>query len=125
MRYPLFKFASLARRHQRLLIFCFAIICMFVGTLVAIVAGHTLAENRVPAVDATQADATNPPVVTPFPTSEYPVESQDNVDPSSNLEGAITRYSLKTGRPPPRGFDKSFEFPRDRACLTNEHDQIH
>jgi hypothetical protein len=54
---------------------------MFVGTLVAIVAGHTLAENRVPAVDATQADATNPPVVTPFPTSEYPVESQDNVNP--------------------------------------------
>jgi hypothetical protein len=144
---------------------------MSVGTLVVIVAGHTLAENRVLVVDATQGDATNPPIVTPFPTSEYSVatkenpvvgstgdasnlpvvtpslttentvKTQDDVDPvlaaarialdvlyarqSSNLKGAIARYSLKTGRRPPRGFDKWFEFARNRSCLIDEYDQIH
>ncbi|KAJ7438220.1 glycosyl transferase family 90-domain-containing protein [Mycena galericulata] len=44
---------------------------------------------------------------------------------SSNLEHATARYSLKTGRPPPRNYDQWFKFAQANSCLIDEYDQIH
>ncbi|KAJ7573683.1 glycosyl transferase family 90-domain-containing protein [Mycena floridula] len=43
----------------------------------------------------------------------------------TTLAGASARYTLKTGRPPPRNYDQWFNFARDRSCLIDEYDQIH
>jgi hypothetical protein len=44
---------------------------------------------------------------------------------SSNIDQATARYSLKTGRPPPRNYDKWFKFAREKSCLIDDYDQIH
>lgn len=44
---------------------------------------------------------------------------------SSTLSQAMARYSLKTGRSPPKNYDRWFQFARDGSCLIDEYDQIH
>ncbi|KAF8181203.1 glycosyl transferase family 90-domain-containing protein [Mycena galopus ATCC 62051] len=44
---------------------------------------------------------------------------------SSSLKSAMARYSLKTGRPPPRNYDKWFEFAKEKTCLIDDYDQIY
>ncbi|KAJ7339979.1 glycosyl transferase family 90-domain-containing protein [Mycena albidolilacea] len=44
---------------------------------------------------------------------------------SSNIDQATARYSLRTGRPPPRNYDKWFKFAREKSCLIDDYDQIH
>ncbi|KAF7341137.1 CAP10 domain-containing protein [Mycena venus] len=44
---------------------------------------------------------------------------------SSNIDHAMARYSLKTGRPPPRNYDKWFSFAREKSCLIDDYDQVH
>ncbi|KAJ6611337.1 glycosyl transferase family 90-domain-containing protein [Mycena sp. CBHHK59/15] len=43
---------------------------------------------------------------------------------SATYEQAAARYSLKTGRSPPRGFDKWFAFAQAHSCLIDDYDQI-
>lgn len=44
---------------------------------------------------------------------------------SSNIDHAAARYSLKTGRPPPRNYDRWFKFAQEKSCLIDDYDQIH
>ncbi|KAJ7138127.1 glycosyl transferase family 90-domain-containing protein, partial [Mycena epipterygia] len=44
---------------------------------------------------------------------------------SSNIDHATSRYSLKTGRPPPRNYDKWFKFAQEKSCLIDDYDQVH
>ncbi|KAJ7268219.1 glycosyl transferase family 90-domain-containing protein [Mycena haematopus] len=44
---------------------------------------------------------------------------------SSTLNQAIARYSLKTGRAPPRNYAKWFQFTQAKSCLVDDYDQIH
>ncbi|KAJ7577878.1 glycosyl transferase family 90-domain-containing protein [Mycena floridula] len=44
---------------------------------------------------------------------------------STTLAAAAARYTLKTGRSPPKNYDKWFNFARDHSCLIDEYDQIH
>ncbi|KAJ7444043.1 glycosyl transferase family 90-domain-containing protein [Mycena latifolia] len=44
---------------------------------------------------------------------------------SATYEQAAARYSLKTGRPPPRHYDKWFTFAQAHSCLIDDYDQIH
>ncbi|KAJ7634484.1 glycosyl transferase family 90-domain-containing protein [Roridomyces roridus] len=43
---------------------------------------------------------------------------------SSTYSRAAAKYSLKTGRPPPRNYDKWFSFAKENLCLIDEYDQI-
>ncbi|KAJ7038860.1 glycosyl transferase family 90-domain-containing protein [Mycena alexandri] len=43
---------------------------------------------------------------------------------SATYAHAAARYSLKTGRAPPRGYDKWFAFAQEQSCLIDEYDQI-
>ncbi|KAJ7699771.1 hypothetical protein B0H16DRAFT_1749298 [Mycena metata] len=43
---------------------------------------------------------------------------------SATYARAAARYSLKTGRAPPRGYDKWFAFAQEHSCLIDEYDQI-
>ncbi|KAJ7735937.1 glycosyl transferase family 90-domain-containing protein [Mycena metata] len=43
---------------------------------------------------------------------------------SATYAHAAARYSLKTGRAPPRGYDKWFAFAQEHSCLIDEYDQI-
>ncbi|KAJ6527455.1 glycosyl transferase family 90-domain-containing protein [Mycena capillaripes] len=43
---------------------------------------------------------------------------------SATYEQAAARYSLKTGRPPPRNHDKWFTFAQAHSCLIDDYDQI-
>ncbi|KAJ7140453.1 glycosyl transferase family 90-domain-containing protein [Mycena filopes] len=36
----------------------------------------------------------------------------------------MSRYSLKAGRPPPKNYDKWFEFAQEKSCLIDDYDQI-
>ncbi|KAJ7735947.1 glycosyl transferase family 90-domain-containing protein [Mycena metata] len=42
---------------------------------------------------------------------------------SATYARAAARYSLKTGRAPPRGYDKWFAFAQEHSCLIDEYDQ--
>ncbi|KAJ7238728.1 glycosyl transferase family 90-domain-containing protein [Mycena rebaudengoi] len=44
---------------------------------------------------------------------------------STTYAQAAARYSLKTGRAPPRNWDKWFTFAQEHSCLIDEYDQIH
>ncbi|KAJ7059698.1 glycosyl transferase family 90-domain-containing protein [Mycena amicta] len=44
---------------------------------------------------------------------------------STTLAQASARYTLRTGRPPPRAFPAFFEFAKERACLIDEYDRVH
>ncbi|KAJ7114282.1 glycosyl transferase family 90-domain-containing protein [Mycena epipterygia] len=44
---------------------------------------------------------------------------------SATYEQAAARYSLKTGRPPPRNHDKWFTFAQAHSCLIDDYDQIY
>ncbi|KAJ7709197.1 hypothetical protein B0H16DRAFT_1277784, partial [Mycena metata] len=37
---------------------------------------------------------------------------------------AAARYSLETGRAPPRGYNKWFAFAQEHSCLIDEYNQI-
>ncbi|KAJ7665004.1 glycosyl transferase family 90-domain-containing protein [Mycena rosella] len=41
------------------------------------------------------------------------------------LAAARARYALKTGRPPPTGYDQFFAFARERQCLVDAYDGVH
>ncbi|KAJ7595225.1 glycosyl transferase family 90-domain-containing protein [Mycena floridula] len=43
---------------------------------------------------------------------------------STSLAEATARYTLKTGRPPPRNYDLWFDFARERSCLIDDYDQV-
>jgi hypothetical protein len=43
---------------------------------------------------------------------------------SQTLAQAAARYSLKTNRPPPPGFDAWFQFAKKHECLIDDYDQI-
>ncbi|KAJ7709192.1 glycosyl transferase family 90-domain-containing protein [Mycena metata] len=43
---------------------------------------------------------------------------------SATYARAAARYSLKTGRAPPRGYDKWFAFAQEHSCLIDEYDRI-
>ncbi|KAJ7685956.1 glycosyl transferase family 90-domain-containing protein [Mycena rosella] len=43
---------------------------------------------------------------------------------STTLAQATARYALHTGRAPPPGYARWFEFARQRQCLVDEYDQI-
>ncbi|KAF7332704.1 CAP10 domain-containing protein [Mycena kentingensis (nom. inval.)] len=44
---------------------------------------------------------------------------------STTLEQASARYTLRTGRPPPRSFPAFFQFATERKCLIDEYDRVH
>ncbi|KAF7296912.1 CAP10 domain-containing protein [Mycena indigotica] len=44
---------------------------------------------------------------------------------SATLAQAAARYTLKTGRTPPRNYDLWFQFAKEHDCLIDEYDQIH
>ncbi|KAJ6607193.1 glycosyl transferase family 90-domain-containing protein [Mycena sp. CBHHK59/15] len=85
-------------------------------------------------------DTTSSPTSHDPPTPNPPLDSVDLEDPvvaaqqavdalyarqSPTLEHAIARYSLKTGRSPPRNYDKWFKFAQKKSCLIDDYDQIH
>lgn len=43
---------------------------------------------------------------------------------SATYTHAAAKYSLKTGRAPPRNYDKWFTFAQAHSCLIDEYDQI-
>ncbi|KAJ7756060.1 glycosyl transferase family 90-domain-containing protein [Mycena maculata] len=125
---------SWARRHQ----------CL-IGALVALVLiGVAFAqrgiERKEAASSATPEEAPSPAPEIPDQTPS-PLEQNLNFDnpviaarvhvdelfarQSQTIEHASARYSLKTGRPPPRGYERWFEFAREKSCLIDEYDQVH
>lgn len=44
---------------------------------------------------------------------------------STTLSQAMARYALKSGRSPPKNYDRWFQFARERSCLIDDYDQIH
>ncbi|KAJ7733335.1 glycosyl transferase family 90-domain-containing protein [Mycena metata] len=44
---------------------------------------------------------------------------------STTFERAVARYTLKTGRRPPRGYGAWYVLARTRRCLIDDYDQIH
>ncbi|KAF7306227.1 CAP10 domain-containing protein [Mycena indigotica] len=44
---------------------------------------------------------------------------------SRTLAQATARYTLKTGRQPPRNYDRWFQFAQEHKCLIDDYDQIH
>ncbi|KAJ6610759.1 glycosyl transferase family 90-domain-containing protein [Mycena sp. CBHHK59/15] len=88
----------------------------------------------VPDTPSSVTTSHDPPIPHPPPDSvdlEDPVvAARQAVDAlyarqSSTFEHAIARYSLKTGRSPPRNYDKWFKFAQERSCLIDDYDQIH
>ncbi|KAJ7644032.1 glycosyl transferase family 90-domain-containing protein [Roridomyces roridus] len=96
-----------------------------------------------PAPERTTADETpppKPPQPPPIPSTGHStttiseasgpfVTAKASLDAllarqSRNLAQATARYSLKTGRSPPRNFDKWFAFAKDKKCLIDEYDQV-
>ncbi|KAJ7065465.1 glycosyl transferase family 90-domain-containing protein [Mycena amicta] len=43
----------------------------------------------------------------------------------ASVSAARARYSLKTGRSPPRGFDAFYDFAKTRGCLVDAYDGLH
>ncbi|KAJ7259772.1 glycosyl transferase family 90-domain-containing protein [Mycena rebaudengoi] len=126
---------SWAGRHRRLLI-SLAIMLMSVVTL-----GFAAGKSFRVKPTATSAErppipsSSTPPMAPDPPKEEEPpdpvvIAAQLEVDAlfdrqSSTLKEAAARYSLKTDRPPPRGFDKWFDFAKQKSCLIDDYDQIH
>lgn len=44
---------------------------------------------------------------------------------STTISQASSRYTLKTGRKPPRGYDAWFRFASKNGCIIDDYDQIH
>ncbi|KAF7288995.1 CAP10 domain-containing protein [Mycena indigotica] len=78
--------------------------------------------------------------IPPPPPPPPPVSNTDMSDPilaarahvaalrarqPQTLVHAASRYSLKTGRSPPRNYDLWFQFAREHGCLVDEYDQIY
>ncbi|KAJ7484943.1 glycosyl transferase family 90-domain-containing protein [Mycena galericulata] len=95
---------------QRRIIYIVLAACLLVAVTITLVARH---RRPTPVLDPDDPAAI----------------AQHHVDTllarqSATSEQAAARYSLKTGRSPPRGFDKWFEFAQAHSCLIDDYDQI-
>ncbi|KAJ7161122.1 glycosyl transferase family 90-domain-containing protein [Mycena filopes] len=86
-----------------------------------------------PATSEPPPSPSYPPLVVPASAPPSTLEPTDpariHVDAlfarqSTTYEHAAARYSLKTGRSPPRNYDKWFNFAQAHGCLIDEYDQI-
>ncbi|KAJ7268166.1 glycosyl transferase family 90-domain-containing protein [Mycena haematopus] len=115
-------------RHRRLILALVASLSILV-VLVDVIARHKLKEAEPTSV--------TPPLTSFESGPDSEVDSDDPVTAarlsvdelfarqSSSLNRAMARYSLKTGRPPPRNYDKWFEFAKEKSCLIDDYDRIH
>ncbi|KAJ7702615.1 hypothetical protein B0H16DRAFT_741141 [Mycena metata] len=77
-----------------------------------------------------------------FRPPEYSQETQESAPPSyaavarmqvdalfarqsKTLEQAKARYALKNDRPPPPGYDKFYQFARERSCLIDDYNKVY
>lgn len=99
------------RRLRRRLIAPFVVIVFVSGLLVY--TPHSERIQALPVVNLTKA---------PIPSvSIYALYERQ----SKTLSQATSRYSLRTGRRPPPGYNKWFAWVRENNLLVDEYDQIH